>query len=127
MSTPDPELYAPPPDVRDPNHPVNPDDPNDKIRAEGPEVADPSAQAAHDTFVAGGGVLNAEATNLEAAAAIKRGEGDVEGATKLEEEAASKREEAAKMALDAQAPKAEAKKAEPEHETKQAQPVAHKS
>ena len=27
MSTIDPEKYAPPPDVRDPNHPVNPDDP----------------------------------------------------------------------------------------------------
>lgn len=103
------EKYATAPVVKDPNMPVNADDPHDRIRAEGPEVADPAQQAAHDTFVASGGVLNAEATELEAAAAAKRNEGDLEAATKLSDEAAKKREEADKMRAEAAEPEATAK------------------
>jgi hypothetical protein len=41
------EKYAKPVTTNDPNMPINPDDPNDKMRAEGPEVADPATEAAH--------------------------------------------------------------------------------
>ena len=100
------DKYHPEVVFKDPNMPRNPEDPNDKIRAEGPEVADPSAEAAHQQFVDGGGAEATAAANLEAAAAIKRSEGDVEGAEKLEADAASKREEADKKRTEASTAKA---------------------
>jgi hypothetical protein len=100
------EKYQESPPPKDPNMPVKPVDPDnadpaDKIRVEGPEVADPVQQAAHDAYNEGTGALEAQATRLEAQAAIKRGEGDTEAAEKLEAEAATTREEIEKKRMEA--------------------------
>lgn len=44
------ERYQDPPVPKDPNTPISKDDPNDRLRAEGPEVADPAKVAAGILF-----------------------------------------------------------------------------
>lgn len=60
--------YQKSPVPRDPNTPISPLDPNDRLRAEGPEVADPATVAAHALF--------REAVKLGEKAASERKEGD---------------------------------------------------
>lgn len=78
------EKYAAPTTTNDPNMPINPDDPNDKIRAEGPEVADP-AQAAAKVLFDEAAAANPEAMEEGAdRTAITGATGPNSGAAKVE-------------------------------------------
>lgn len=84
------ERYQKSPVPMDPNAPISKDDPNDKIRAEGPEVADPAKEAAKAIFE------EAAAANPEAMAEgadridVVAATGPGSGAANTSEEAAAK-------------------------------------
>ena len=90
------EKYQESPPPKDPNMPVKPVDPRQRRSGRQdsrrrPRGRRPGAAGRARRTTRGTGALEAQATRLEAQAAIKRGEGDTEAAERLEAEAATTR------------------------------------